>query len=47
LNEQADVSYFDEIKKPMDLGTISKKIETKRYRHMEALADDIELVVNK
>ena len=40
-------SYLDEIKEPMDLGTISKNIDTRRYKTMGQLAYDIELVFEK
>lgn len=42
-----DASYLDEIKEPMDLGTISKKIDQKKYKTMGDLAYDIELVIKK
>jgi transcription initiation factor TFIID subunit 2 len=41
------LDYFDEIKHPMDLGTVMKKVEQKKYRSMGQLASDIELVFNK
>jgi hypothetical protein len=31
----------------MDLGTVMKKVEQKKYREMGQLAADIELVFNK
>ena len=40
-------TYLEEIKKPMDFGTIGKKIETRKYKTMEAFASDIELVFSK
>lgn len=39
--------YLDEIKHPMDLGTIGKKIEQKKYKTMGQFARDIELVFAK
>jgi len=39
--------YLDEIKEPMDLGTIQTKIEEKRYKTMGKLAYDIELIFAK
>lgn len=40
-------TYLQEIKEPMDLGTVSKKIDGKRYKTMGQLAYDIELIFNK
>ncbi|ORX37731.1 hypothetical protein BD324DRAFT_623057 [Kockovaella imperatae] len=37
-------TYLQEIKEPMDFGTISKKIDQKKYHTMGELAYDIELV---
>ncbi|OXC60064.1 hypothetical protein LQV05_005617 [Cryptococcus neoformans] len=37
-------TYLDEIKHPMDLGTIGKKIDQKKYKTMGQFARDIELV---
>lgn len=39
--------YLEEIKHPMDLGTIGKKIEQKKYKTMGQFARDIELVFAK
>lgn len=39
--------YLNEIKEPMDLGTIEKKVDSKRYRTMGQLARDVELVLAK
>ncbi|RXK36392.1 hypothetical protein M231_06358 [Tremella mesenterica] len=39
-------TYLDEIKEPMDLGTITKKMDGRQYTTMGALAYDIELVFN-
>jgi transcription initiation factor TFIID subunit 2 len=38
---------LQEIKEPMDLGTIAKKVDAKRYKTMGDLAYDIELVFKK
>ena len=40
-------TYLDEIKEPMDLGTIAKKLEGKKYKTMGDLAYDIELIFAK
>lgn len=40
-------SYLDEIKEPMDFGTISTRIDGKHYKTMGQFAYDIELVFNK
>lgn len=40
-------TYLDEIKEPMDLGTIMKKVETKKYKTWGQLAYDIELIFAK
>jgi len=37
-------TYLDEIKEPMDLGTISAKVEGRKYQTMGQLAYDVELV---
>ncbi|WVQ77717.1 hypothetical protein IAR50_007407 [Cryptococcus sp. DSM 104548] len=37
-------TYLDEIKEPMDFGTIGKKIEQKKYKTMGSFAREIELV---
>ncbi|WVQ79213.1 hypothetical protein IAT38_001309 [Cryptococcus sp. DSM 104549] len=37
-------TYLDEIKQPMDFGTIGKKIEQKKYKTMGQFARDVELV---
>jgi len=39
--------YLQEIKEPMDLGTISKQMDGKRYKTMGQLARDIELIFAK
>lgn len=36
--------YFDVIKKPMDFGTIRKRLDTGQYRTYKAFADDVRLV---
>jgi hypothetical protein len=38
------VDYPDIVKKPMDLGTIKNKIETKEYESAEEISNDIRLV---
>jgi transcription initiation factor TFIID subunit 2 len=40
-------SYLVEIKEPMDLGTIVKKMDLKKYKTMGQLASDIERVFAK
>ncbi|KAI0068033.1 hypothetical protein BV25DRAFT_1904522 [Artomyces pyxidatus] len=37
-------TYFDEIKDPMDFGTVSQRINNNKYTTMEEVAKDIELV---
>ncbi|OCF35231.1 transcription initiation factor TFIID subunit 2 [Kwoniella heveanensis BCC8398] len=37
-------TYLDEIKHPMDFGTIGKKLDSKRYKTLGHFAKDIELV---
>ncbi|KAJ4485637.1 hypothetical protein J3R30DRAFT_3440949 [Lentinula aciculospora] len=39
-------TYFDEIKHPMDLGTISAKLGREEYSSMEDFSKDVELVFN-
>ncbi|KAJ3895800.1 hypothetical protein GG344DRAFT_72802 [Lentinula edodes] len=39
-------TYFDEIKHPMDLGTISTKLGQGEYSSMESFRKDVELVFN-
>lgn len=37
-------TYLDEIKNPMDFGTISKKIDQKKYSYMEEFVKDVEQI---
>lgn len=37
-------SYFEKIKKPMDLGTIMTKLNNRKYKNVDDWFDDIELV---
>lgn len=37
-------SYYDEIKEPMDLGTMNRKLDKKQYSTMEQFARDMLLV---
>ena len=39
-------TYFDYVKNPMDLGTISKKLANWEYKNLEQVQSDIELVFN-
>ncbi|KAJ1950970.1 hypothetical protein EC988_004193 [Linderina pennispora] len=39
-------TYFDIIKKPMDLGTIRKKLDRQKYRTAEEFRDDVQLVLH-
>lgn len=40
-------SYFDEIKHPMDFGTIGQRIDRSTYKTMGEFARDVELVFAK
>jgi transcription initiation factor TFIID subunit 2 len=40
-------SYLEEIRRPMDLGTISSNIDKRKFKTMNELAVDIELVIAK
>ncbi|CAJ0607955.1 unnamed protein product [Cylicocyclus nassatus] len=40
------LDYYDIVSKPMDLGTIKKKLESKQYANAEEFAEDIRLVCN-
>ena len=43
---QAEVpTYFDVIKRPMDLSTMERKLETGVYKNTQMLRDDFELMV--
>ncbi|KAL6947028.1 hypothetical protein ACO0QE_001886 [Hanseniaspora vineae] len=39
-------TYFDYVKEPMDLGTISKKLSNWEYKNLEQVQADIELMFN-
>lgn len=43
----AHFRYFEEIKEPMDFGTINQSIEMRKYKTMGQFAYDIELVFKK
>lgn len=40
-------TYFDEIRHPSDYQTITKKIDSKKFKTMGELANDIELIFAK
>jgi hypothetical protein len=39
-------SYYDEIRNPMDFGTMSNKLNASQYQTMEEFKDDVELVLS-
>lgn len=38
-------SYLDEIKRPMDLGTMTTKLRNGKYKTMDDFKDDVELII--
>eukprot|EP00924_Labyrinthula_sp_SR-Ha-C_P003237 augustus_masked-scaffold_15-processed-gene-3.40-mRNA-1 protein AED:0.01 eAED:0.02 QI:0/-1/0/1/-1/1/1/0/1759 len=45
--EQLDIpDYFDVIKRPMDMGTIKKRLDGNQYRDLRSFAKDVRLVYN-
>jgi transcription initiation factor TFIID subunit 2 len=39
-------SYFDVIKKPMDLSTVQQKLQSGRYRNRDAFRTDVLLMIS-
>lgn len=37
--------YLDEIKRPMDLGTMTTKLRSGKYKIMDDFKDDVELII--
>ncbi|GAN05795.1 SAGA transcriptional complex subunit [Mucor ambiguus] len=44
VNKREAPDYFDVIKKPMDLGTVTKKMKNLNYRSKKEFADDLYLI---
>ncbi|KAF8601367.1 Bromodomain-containing protein, partial [Ceratobasidium sp. AG-I] len=37
--------YLEEIKRPMDLGTMTTKLRSGKYKIMDDFKDDVELII--